>query len=276
MKGLDRLRALVLSLPPIRKAAQHPLRWRAARLKRLAGALRPAPMFLLGEARGGTRCYALPSGQTIVVRHRTRDIDIVAEVLLAPHAYEPPPALGSHLGGPLRILDAGANIGTFGTFALGRWNVDRMRSFEPDPENAAMLERTIVLNRATHCWSSHQAAVSNASGHMTFVSGHFSESRRAEQGEVGIDVRMVDLFTLDHDTDLLKMDIEGGEWAIISDPRMADLRARVIVMEWHWRLAPRADAHAAALDLLERAGYEIHADRVAPETGTGLVWASRR
>ena len=210
------------------------------------------------------------------MRHRTRDIDIVDEVLVAPFAYEPPPTIGADLGGPLRIVDAGANIGTFGAFALGRWKVDRIRSFEPDPENAAMLRNTIALNHADDRWSAHQAALSNASGHMTFLPGHFSESRRAEQGETGMDVKMVDLFTLDYDTDLLKMDIEGGEWAIISDPRMADLQARVIVMEWHWRLAPRPDAHAAALDLLERAGYAVHADRVAPETGTGLVWASRR
>ena len=233
-------------------------------------------MFLLGEVRGGTGRYALPSGQIIVVRHRTRDLDIVAEVLIAPHAYEPPPAIAAELGGPLRILDLGANIGTFGAFALGRWNVDRMRSFEPDPANAALLNDTIALNHANHRWSAHQAAVSNASGHMTFVSGQFAESRRAEQGEAGIDVMMLDLFTLGDDTDLLKIDIEGGEWAILSDPRMVDLQARVIVIEWHWRFAPRADAHAAALDLLERAGYEVHADRVEPRAGTGLVWASRR
>ncbi len=237
--------------------------------------LRPAPLFLIGEARGGTGRYSLPSGHIIVVRHRTRDLEVVDEVLIAPHAYEPPPVIASHLGGPLRILDLGANIGTFGVFALGRWNVDRMRSFEPDPSNAAMLNNTIACNHASYCWTVHQAAVSNSSGHMTLIPGHFSLSRRADQGEEGIDVMMVDLFTLERDTDLLKIDIEGGEWAILSDPRMADLQARVIVMEWHWRFAPRADPHAAALDLLRRAGYEVHADHIEPRTGTGLVWASR-
>jgi FkbM family methyltransferase len=274
VKGLDRLRLLVArGVPFVRKAGQ--LRWRAARVRRLAAVLRPAPRLLLGEVRGGTGCYSLPSGHVIVVRHRTRDLEVVAEVLIAPHAYEPPPVIASRLGGALRILDLGANIGTFGVFALSRWNVDRMRSFEPDPANAAMLNDTIALNRANHCWRAHQAAVSNSPGRMTFISGHFYLSRRADQDEAGIDVMMVDLFTLEYDTDLLKMDIEGGEWSILSDPRMADLQARVIVMEWHWRFAPRADAHAAALDLLARAGYEVHADQIEPRTGTGLVWASR-
>jgi FkbM family methyltransferase len=153
-------------------------------------------MFLLGEARGGTGRYSLPSGHMIVLRHGTRDLEIVDEVLTVPHAYEPPPGIASHLGGPLRILDLGANIGTFGVFALGRWNVDRMVSFEPDPANAAMLNNTIALNRANDCWTAHQAAVSNSLGHMTFIPGYFSQSRRADQGEAGIDVTMVDLFTL--------------------------------------------------------------------------------
>ena len=274
MKGLDRLRPLVARrLPLFRKARQ--LRWRAAQLEHLAAVLRPAPLFLLGEARGGTGRYSLPSGHSIVVRHRTRDLEVVDEVLIAPHAYEPPPVIASHLSGPLRILDLGANIGTFGVFALSRWNVDRMRSFEPDPANAVMLNETIALNHANHCWRAHQAAVSNSSGRITFIPGHFSLSRRADQGEAGIQVIMVDLFTLEYDADLLKMDIEGGEWSILSDPRMADLQARVVVIEWHWRFAPRADAHAAALDLLTRAGYEVHADHIEPRTGTGLLWASR-
>ena len=273
VKGLDRLRPLARRLGLVRKARH--LRWRAAQLRRLAAVLRPAPLFLLGEARGGIGRYSLPSGHIIVVRHQTRDLEVVDEVLIAPKAYEPPPVIASHLGGPLRILDLGANIGTFGVFALGRWNVDRMRSFEPDPANAAMLNDTIALNHANHCWTARQAAVSNCSGHMTFIPGHFSLSRRADGGEAGIDVMMVDLFTLQYDTDLLKMDIEGGEWSILSDPRMADLQARVIVMEWHWRYAPQADAHAAALDLLKRAGYELHAGHIEPRTGTGLVWASR-
>ena len=267
------MRPLARRVGLLRKARY--LRWRATQLRHLAAVLRPAPLFLLREVRGGTGRYSLPSGHFIVMRHRTRDLDVVDEVLVAPNAYEPPPVIASHLDGPLRILDVGANIGTFGVFALGRWNVDRMVSFEPDPANAAMLNNTIALNRANDCWTAHQAAVSNSLGHMTFIPGYFSQSRRADQGEAGIDVTMVDLFTLEYDTDLLKMDIEGGEWSILCDTRMADLPARVIVVEWHWRFAPRADAHAAALDLLKRAGYEVHADHIEPRTGTGLMWATR-
>jgi FkbM family methyltransferase len=151
-----------------------------------------------------------------------------------------------------------------------------MTSFEPDPENAAILRATIDANHAADRWSMRRVAVSNAGGTMSFLPGQLAESRRAGPDEPGIEVPMSDLFSLDHRVDLLKMDIEGGEWPILTDPRLSDLQARVLVMEWHWRFAPVPDAHAAALTLLTQAGYAIHHDRSdVPAGHTGVIWSSR-
>jgi hypothetical protein len=208
--------------------------------------LRPAYAFLLGELRGGTRSYLVPSGVTVLLRHRARDVDLVDEIFGAVHAYEPPDAIASQLRGPLRILDLGGNVGLFGAFALGRWDVREMTSFEPDPENAAILRATIHANHATDRWSMRCVAVSNATGMMSFVPG------------------------------LLKIDIEGSEWSILADPRLSELQARVLVMEWHWRFAPVPDAHTAALTFLTGAGYKVYHDRVdLPHGHTGLIWAGR-
>lgn len=260
----------------LRALVNHRLRWQTLRLLRLARMLRPAYAFLLGELRGGTRSYLVPSGVTVLLRHRARDVDLVDEIFGAGHAYEPPDAIASQLRGPLRILDLGGNVGLFGAFALGRWDVREMTSFEPDPENAAILRATIHANHATHRWSMRRVAVSNTAGKMSFLPGHLAESRRAGPEESGIDVPTHDLFALDHRVDLLKIDIEGSEWPILADARLAELQARVLVMEWHWRFAPVPDAHTAALTFLTGAGYEIHHDRVdSPHGHTGLVWASR-
>jgi FkbM family methyltransferase len=260
----------------LRRLAGHPLRWRALRCWRAASVLRPAPKFVVGELRGDTRRYSVASGATLLLRHGSRDVDLVNEIFGATGAYEPPDTVAPALRGPLRILDLGGNVGMFGAFALGRWNVRGMTSVEPDPENAALLQATIRANHATDCWTMRRVAVSNAPGVITFLSGQFADSRRAEPDERGIEVQTVDLFGLDHDVDLLKIDIEGGEWPILQDPRLMDLGARIVVLEWHWRFAPQADAHRLALDLLNRAGYAIRADRLdTPLGSTGLVWASR-
>jgi FkbM family methyltransferase len=260
----------------LRALVNHRLRWQTLRLLRVARVLRPASAFLVGELRGGTRCYVTPSGATVLLRQRSRDVDLVDEIFGGLRAYEPPDAIAAELRGPLRILDLGGNIGLFGVFALERWDVRELLSFEPDPENAAILQATIDANHVTDRWSMRRAAVSNAAGVMSFLPGHLADSRRAGPDESGIEVPTCDLFSLDHRVDLLKIDIEGSEWSILTDPRLSDLRARVLVMEWHWRFAPVPDAHAAALTFLIDAGYEIQRDRVDPPLGhTGLIWASR-
>lgn len=212
----------------------------------------------------------------MLLRHRSRDVDLVDEIFGGLRAYEPPDAIAAELRGPLRILDLGGNIGLFGAFALRRWDVQEMTSFEPDPENAAILQATIDANRVTDRWSMRRAAVSNAAGVMSFLPGQLAESRRTGPNESGIEVPTRDLFTLDQRVDLVKIDIEGSEWSILTDRRLSDLQARVLVMEWHWRFSPVPDAHAAALTFLIDAGYEIHRDRVDLPLGhTGLIWASR-
>lgn len=261
----------------LRRVAHHPLSRQARRLWRAASLLRPRSAFLLGELGGGTRTHSLPSGQTVVLRHRSRDLDLVPEIFGSVAAYAPPQPLEPVLGGPLRVLDLGGNIGLFGVFALQRWNVRELTSFEPDPQNAALLAAAIAANHASDRWIARRVAISNAAGTMPFLTGRLADSRRAGPEEAGDLVEVVDLFSLDHDVDLLKMDIEGGEWAILTDPRLGSLKARVIVMEWHWRFAPQPDAHGAAVAALENAGYTIHVDRIhLPLADVGLVWASRR
>lgn len=238
----------------------------------------------MGELRGGVRAYALAQGDSAalgrggvaLIRHRSRDVDLVVEIFGPRRAYEPPESLEQRLRGPLRILDLGGNIGLFACFALQRYDVRAITSFEPDPENAAMLTRAIRFNGVGDRWRLQPVAVTNAAGTIQFLTGRLPESRRAEPGEPGVELPAVDLFELEHDVELIKIDIEGGEWALLGDPRMSDLGAQVIVLEWHAHGAPDADPHVAALRLLRRAGYEIHLDEVDPPHGhTGLVWAAR-
>jgi FkbM family methyltransferase len=260
----------------VRGVRRHPLRRRLRRTRLAAAAVRPRSGFLVGELRGGIRAHALADGGIAVVRHRSRDIDLVVEIFGPRRAYEPPASLASRLAGPVRILDLGGNIGLFAIFALQRYDVRVITSLEPDPENAAVLARAIQLNGAGDRWRLQPVAVASAAGPIRFITGRLLESRRAEPGEPGVELPAVDLFDLEHRVDLLKLDIEGGEWTLLGDPRLADLGARIIVLEWHALGAPDPDAHAAALGLLQRAGYVIHLDEVDPPHGhTGLVWAAR-
>ena len=110
---------------------------------------------------------------------------------------------------------------------------------------------------------------------MDFITGLYSEAHVAAAGEPdAVRVPAVDLFTARGD--LLKLDIEGGEWAILTDPRLAELEVDAIVLEWHHRHAPAADPGDAATSLLRDAGYtEIRQEAEYHSTGTLWAWRPR-
>jgi FkbM family methyltransferase len=219
----------------------------------------------------------------IFVRHRSRDVAVLNEIFGGPrsrHCYEPPAAVAARLD-PIerpRIVDLGANIGLFGAFALGRWPGATIRSFEPDPHNLAVLGRTVAAAGGDPRWSVEPVAVSNRAGEMAFEAGLHADShlvpdgRHANGGSIA--VTTVDLLAEPPHADLLKMDIEGGEWPILADARIGDLAVDTIVLEWHAGGCPDPVPHTACLRLLGAAGYN-RVEEVSTGTESGLLWAWR-
>lgn len=245
----------------------------------------PALGFVVSQirpSRVGT--YRLDESRLWVsLRHRTRDVAILNEIFGSTggiNCYAPPFEVAALLGSadPPRIMDLGANIGLFGLYVLGRWPTARITAFEPDPDNASLLQLNVVSNNFEECWHFHRSACSNSCGTVAFSAGLLSEARIAEPGETGtIEVPVVDIFSMEHDVDLLKIDIEGAEWAILTDPRLRELKAASIVLEWHSRGCPEPDPHAAAVRLLRAAGYERTRDvgDHPDHHHNGVVWAWR-
>jgi hypothetical protein len=89
--------------------------------------------------------------------------------------------------------------------------------------------------------------------------------------EAAIEVRAIDVLPCMAHADLVKIDIEGSEWDILADPRLADLGTTVVVMEWHAFRSPTPDAHDAATQLLRDAGFTV--DGIDHGYPHGTVWA---
>jgi FkbM family methyltransferase len=219
----------------------------------------------------------------VYVRHRSGDVAILNKIFArdaATNSYEPPAEIAAALGSAPRILDVGANIGLFGVFALGRWPGAQVTSYEPDHCNQRVLRQTVAANEVGGRWAVVSAAVSNAPGELSFVPGLGAMAHIAGSGEDGtITVPTVDLFDQQGDgVDLIKMDIEGGEWAILADPRLASLKATAIRLEWHTIHCPQADARAEAIRLLRAGGFTrlVDADRGHDRNGVLWAWRDRR
>jgi FkbM family methyltransferase len=250
----------------------------AGAARTLARFVREPVRFFANELRraGGMRAYTLrDSGQVVLLRHGTVDSWTFDE-LFHLRLYEPPAAVAAVLAPIERpvVLDLGANIGMFGLDARGRYPGARVTAYEPDAESAAIHRHLIERNGAPADWRLVEACAGPRDGTVTFLPGQETESRIVDGPVAGsVTLPMEDVLPAFAGADLVKLDIEGGEWALLEDPRFA--AARVVVVEYHPPGCPGPDTHAAARALLEGHGYEFLPLFEHPG-GVGMAWALKR
>jgi len=215
------------------------------------------------------------NGCTVAIRHGAAAVVILGEVFNR-HYYQPSGEVEQVLAEARTIVDLGGNIGLFGLFAAVRWPQARIVAFEPDPENATLHEMTIAANGLGDRWELIRAAASNRDGRVSFVAGlnavsHIADATGSEQA---IEVPMLDVLPRIAQADLLKMDIEGGEWAILGDPRFRQAPPRAVVLEYHSYLCPGPDPRAEAEHALRAAGMRVQSTSDRGD-GHGMLWAWR-
>lgn len=261
----------------LRKLGAHPRLLPLLELYLGAPTVRPTVAFALREGlrREGVFLYRVrENGLSVAIRHGTGDVVILGEVFRH-HDYQPAGEVEQALAQVNSIIDLGGNIGLFGAFAVARWPQAKIVAFEPDPHNAAIHERTIAANGLAERWQLVQAAASNEDGRASFVAGLAAVSHIADptDGEHTIEVPVIDVLPEIAQADLLKMDIEGGEWAILGDPRFREAPPRVAVLEYHSHLCPGPDPRAEAESALKVAGMRIQS--IADHGHYGMLWAWR-
>ena len=216
--------------------------------------------------------YTLREGcEWVCLRHRHGGADpLTLEEVIGRGAYRLPAEIEARVaehGGA--IIDLGGNIGLAALWFSRRYPGQRIVTFEPDLANASVLERVARLNGLD--WRIEHAAASNRDGEMRFQDGLEWESRIDKNGSIFVPA--VDLFSRLDGAALLKMDIEGGEWDILTDPRFKQVTVPVIVLEHHAHRCPAHPRHARplAIDALESAGYTVHLGDEY-ELGKGILW----
>ena len=227
----------------------------------------------------GMHTYRLrATGDRVVLRHTVQDGATMAEVFHR-HDYEPPPEVAAALGEPRSILDLGANIGLFGIFAARRWPRSKIVAYEADPDNAVVHERAIAVNGLAERWSLVTAAArcQRARGRARGRSRDGLVRRAARHRRSACQrsaCRFVTCSPRFRSADLVKIDIEGGEWEILHDPRFASEPPRALVLEYHPHLGPGGDPRQAVEQALREAGLRM-ADIWHRDDGYGMLWAWR-
>jgi FkbM family methyltransferase len=236
---------------------------------RLARRIERGPLFLWREVirrRPSVQRYRVrATGQAVHLRHRTQDLTGFAEIFVR-GSYDFPARIASvlqNVPAPLKAVDLGANIGLFGVRLLAQRPDAQIVAFEPDPQNAEVLRATMADNDPDR-WSFVEACAGTANGSVPFQPGHFLESRIAADGEP---FPVADVFPALATANLIKIDIEGAELAILSDDRFRSLAAEVVCLEYH-----PPHQRADILRLLDAAGYTVEPfEERLP--GVGELWA---
>lgn len=205
-----------------------------------------------------------------------QDVATLVQTFNQDHYVVPPQASAAMAGAGDRpyALDLGANIGMFGAWFLSEYPQGRVTAYEADPANARVHQLTVDANPA-HNWKLEAAAAGVKDGEVAFVTGWHTNSRLAEPGEDATVVPQHDVLKRAEGVDLMKVDIEGAEWAILRDKRLKKLPAKVIALEYHPERCPSDDPRALVHERLRAAGYETADADFDATDEHGMVWGWR-
>ncbi len=198
---------------------------------------------------------------------------------------------------PPRVLDLGGHVGLFGLSFRSSFPDAVITSYEPDPDNVAVLRECVRTNGLGDRWQVVEAAAATSDGAASFVSdyqlsqlGSDPVALRGEhqlvekvfpfmRGQRLLEAREVTVATKDVFGDLaacdfLKMDIQGGEWDLLTDERFGGLGAVALVMEVHPQAAPVPDPRVYITERLEGLGFAL--EPIVPAHGGELIlWATK-
>jgi FkbM family methyltransferase len=167
-----------------------------------------------------------------------------------------------------RILDCGANVGLASLFFKRRYPTARITAFEADPAIAALLEYNLRANNAADV-EVVAAAVWTEAGEIAFHAdgadaGAVMSPGAASHAALQVPtVRLADRLGREH-IDLLKLDIEGAEAAVLADCAAGLDNVSALLLEVH-EFNPDRRNTPELLRLLSERGFTYAVTHVTPQ-----------
>ena len=157
-----------------------------------------------------------------------------------------------------RIIDGGANIGLSILYFKSRFPESSILAFEPDPSVFDVLRRNVEVQSLSGI-ELHNKALGAERGFASFSSTG-SDSGRVTSGVGGCNIRVeVDTLKdyLNQPVDLLKLDIEGGEYDVISSSEKQLSNVKRIFVEYH-SFAGETQKLGELLTILGNSGFRYY------------------
>lgn len=168
------------------------------------------------------------------------------------------------------IIDGGANIGMASLYLKKQYPEAKIRAFEPDPRVASILARNLERNGMSDV-EIVPLALAEAAGERAFsaggVGGHLAE--KLPNNTLRVLAHPLSTY-LDRDVDLLKLNIEGDEFAVLSEASHSGRLSRVhrMIIEYHGWLH-RPQSLGQLLSLIDESGFRYVLHDFDSETNSG-------
>jgi FkbM family methyltransferase len=200
----------------------------------------------------------------------TTDLDTAYELYVG-ECYRCPRPLDP--AGVRLVVDLGANVGYSCLLWCRQFAAARVIAYEPMPAHLEQLRLNLAMNGYAGRVDVVPAAAASRPGRLLMSDDENRSSAFPAPGAPTIEVPAVDLFTDlgSRRIDLMKMDIEGAEYALLADPRFGRLDLGALVLEWHAR--PGDEDGRWCEETLRAAGYDTV--RGPQGASSGILWAFR-
>ena len=215
----------------------------------------------------------LISGEVLNLRPRpSDDIETAFEIFVA-QVYKSP--ISVETGSFKQIVDLGANVGFSGIYFANKYPQARIIAFEPHPQHVQKATYNLALNGSLQRFDLVCGAASSRTQEAFLTNEGVCSTVISERLSGAIPIRLVDVFEYlkEISIDILKIDIEGGEFSLLEDYRFDKLQARIIVLEYHI-LPDRPDACNWCRQKLAEFGYQTELG-AWNGSNNGFIWAYR-
>ncbi|MEO5644194.1 MAG: FkbM family methyltransferase [Bacteroidia bacterium] len=161
------------------------------------------------------------------------------------------------------IFCCGANIGLEIFFFKKQYPACKIKAFEADPEISKVLSENVSRNKLEHV-EVIAAAAWDEDGNVTFeADGALGGKAGTGSAEVPA-VRLAYQLNLEAHIDLLIIDIEGAEIAVLKDCREQLSRVDRLFVEWHGAVNDKQNL-GELLELLTSCGFRYRLNNNLPE-----------
>ncbi len=163
------------------------------------------------------------------------------------------------------VFDIGANNGYFTSYAAKKAIEGKIYAFEPVPDLANKIKKTVALNNFTNVIVESIALGDTNSNRPLYVSKehngcHSLYERKGEMEEINVPVKTLEKYCEDKNIqkiDFLKMDCEGAEYEIIKESSSDFIKNKInlISMECHDDI--NTHTHEEIVKVLQNTGFTV-------------------